>query len=163
MVTTFLFRHRDRLVGAWGAGAIVASWEPKGWFPSLVPLLAGLALRIWARHHIGPHSRGRILSTAERCTSGPYHFVAHPLYLANLLVVCGIATLLAGPTPTSIALVSGPAALYAWLAHREGAALRNATPRERSRALPASERRLASEWASTAPPLALWALLLWAA
>lgn len=162
MVTTFLFRHRDRLIGAWGVGAMAACWPPKGWLPSLVPLLAGLGLRLWARHHIGAHSRGRILSSAVRCTGGPYRFLHHPLYVANFLVVLAIASLLAGPTANALAAASGPALLYAWLGNREQAALDAANPLERSSSLPANERRLASEWASLAPPLALWAALLWA-
>lgn len=163
MVTTFLFRHRDRLIGAWGVGAIAACWTPKGWVPSLLPLLAGLGLRLWARHHIGPHSRGRILSSTVRCTGGPYRFLHHPLYLANFLVVCAIALVLAGPTATALAAASGPALLYGWLGNRERAALDAANPRELSSPLLPHERRLVSEWASVAPPLALWTTLLWVA
>ena len=161
MVTTFLFRHRDRLVGAWGAAGLVASWTPRGWIPSIAAILGGLALRLWARRHIGPHSRGRILSTGVRCTGGPYRWTRHPLYAANLLVVAGLATLMAGPTPAALALVSGPAALYAWLAWKEGQALDLAGAPERSQALPPGERGLRSEWASVLPPLAIWSLLLW--
>lgn len=163
MVTTFLFRHRDRLLVAWGVGSVVACWAPVGWTPSLVPLLSGLALRLWARRHIGPHSRGRILSTDVRCTGGPYRFLEHPLYVANLLVVCGLATLLAGPTGTALALLSGPTALYSWLGRAESRALDAARPRQSALALPPGERKLGSEWASLAPPLALWTFLLWAA
>lgn len=159
-MTTFLFRHRDRLVGAWGVGAVVASWTPRGWTPSILAVLGGLALRLWARRHIGPHSRGRILSTEVRCTGGPYRWFDHPLYAANLLVVAGLATLLAGPTPAALALTSGPAALYAWLAWKERQALDRSGVPERSSPLPRNERGLRSEWASILPPLALWSMIL---
>lgn len=163
MVTTFLFRHRDRLVGAWGAGSVLALWPPRGWTPSIAAVLAGLTLRLWARRHIGPHSRGRILSNTERCTGGPYRFLDHPLYAANLLVVAGLATLLAGPAPKALPAVLGPAILYAWLAREESRALREARAPERSHPLPRGDRGMRSEWASVLPPLALWSLLLWAA
>lgn len=163
MVTHFLFRHRDRLVGAWGAGSLLVLWPPRGWLPSLVPVLAGLALRLWARRHIGPHSRGRILSTEVKCTGGPYRYLAHPLYTANLLVIAGVSTMLAGPTPAALALVGGPVLLYAWLAAMEGKALRDARSPERAGALPSAERGMRSEWASLLPPLALWSSLLWVA
>lgn len=155
---TWLFRHRDRLVAAWGLLAVVLSWPPRGWLPSLVPLLAGVALRLWARAHIGPHSRGRILASPERCAGGPYRILAHPLYAANLLSILALALSLVGPSLSALLVLAGPAALYAVLARAETRRLRALDPPVRTTALPRSERRLRSEWASIAPPSALWLL-----
>lgn len=154
-----LFRHRDRLVAAWGLGAIAFSWPPRGWLPSGLLVLVSMALRLWARAHIGPHSRGRILSSPERCVGGPYRFLDHPLYAANLLAVAGLALALAGPGVSALAIVAGPAVLYALLGRAESRRLRALAPPTRSAALPRSERRLLSEWASLLPPAALWILL----
>lgn len=158
-VEDVLFRHRDRLVAAWGLGAFVLSWPPRGWLPSLLPLLAGFALRLWARAHIGPHSRGRFLSSPERCAGGPYRFLAHPLYVANLLAILAIALALAGPSLAVAGILSGPMLLYAFLGRAETRRMRELAPPARTAALPRAERRLRSEWASILPPAALWAFL----
>lgn len=154
-----LFRHRDRLVAAWGLGAFALSWPPHGWLPSLIPLLLGFALRLWARAHIGPHSRGRFLSSPERCAGGPYRFLAHPLYVANLLAILAIALALAGLSIAMLGILSGPTLLYAFLGHAETRRMRELAPPTRTSALPRAERRLASEWASILPPAALWTFL----
>lgn len=159
-MTPFLFRHRDRLLAVWGAGFLVLAWPPRGFGASLLPLLAGAALRLWARAHIGPHSRGRNLFAPVRCAGGPYALLPHPLYAANLLVVSALALQAAGPTVAAAAAVAGPALLYVVLARAEDRHLRAANPPVRSEALPWNQRRLASEWASLLPPSALW-ILLW--
>lgn len=153
-----LFRHRDRLVGAWGLVAIAASWPPRSWLPSAVPLVLGLLLRLWARAHIGPHSRGRILSSPERCTGGPYRFLSHPLYAANLLVLLGLASALVGPDAAVLAILSGPTVLYILLGRVESRRLRELDPPIRNHPLPRAERKLRSEWASLVPPVVLWLL-----
>lgn len=153
-----LFRHRDRLVAAWGLVAIAAAWPPRGWLPSAIPLSMGLLLRLWARAYIGPHSRGRILSSPERCTGGPYRFLSHPLYAANLLVLLGLASALAGPDVAVFAILSGPTALYILLGRAESRRLRELDPPLRNHPLPRMERKLRSEWASILPPVLLWLL-----
>jgi len=163
VVSAFLYRHRDRLVVAWCAGCALATWPPVGWVRSWPLLVAGLALRIWARAHIGPHSRGRNLSAPERCVGGPYRWIGHPLYLANLLVAAALGLALSGPAPAAALFLAGPAALYAALARAESARLRLEAPPPRSQALPWNLRRMRSEWASLVPPVLAWTLLLWVA
>jgi protein-S-isoprenylcysteine O-methyltransferase Ste14 len=157
-VSTFLFRHRDRLLSAWGAGFLVLAWPPRGFGASLVLLIAGGALRLWARAHIGPHSRGRNLSAPVRCAGGPYALLPHPLYVANLLVIAALALQVAGPSVAAGAALAGPALLYAALARAESRHLRATSPPVRTEALPWSQRRMASEWASLLPPAGLWVL-----
>jgi len=160
-VISFLFRHRDRILAAWGLLAIAVFRPPRGWVPSLAFLLAGFSLRLWARAHIGPHSRGRNLSSPERCTGGPYRWIDHPLYVANLLVIAGVALEIAGPEPAALVILSGPVVLYALLGRAESRRMDASNPPERSTPLPWSERRMASEWASLVPSLLLWGLLAW--
>ena len=64
----------------------------------LPPLLAGVALRLWAAGHL--------LKTHELVVSGPYAHTRNPLYLGTLLIGCGFA-LLAGSLPALIAAPIG--------------------------------------------------------
>ncbi len=47
----------------------------------LVPILAGLALRTWALGHLRRNT--------TLCTSGPYAYVRHPLYLGSFIILMG--------------------------------------------------------------------------
>lgn len=154
-----LFRHRDRLLASWGIAVTIIAWPPEGLLLSVVPLACGILLRLWARAHIGPHSRGRFLTSPERCAGGPYRYLAHPLYAANLLALSALALALAGPGFGAIAILSGPTALYLLLGRAESRLLRVLDPPVRATPLPRAERRLGSEWASILPPVVLWALL----
>lgn len=155
----YLFRHRDRLLGLWGIGFLGLMWPPRGMPSSLFLLVGGITLRLWARAHIGPHSRGRNLSAPVRCAGGPYAFLDHPLYAANLLVVASLALQVAGPTVAAVAALAGPTLLYALLGRAESRHLLETSPPVRTRPLPWVQRRMASEWASLLPPLALWLAL----
>jgi len=124
-VNAFLYRFRGELVVLWNLAFLPWILPSRGWMPSAFPLLAGLALRAWARRHIGAHSRGRILAYPERVEDGPYRWIPHPLYLANLLVLAGLASCVLGPRPPCLALaLAGPAFLYALLARAESRLLR---------------------------------------
>lgn len=158
-MTPFLFRHRDRMLALWALGCLVLSLPPRGWPLSLVPLAAGSALRVWSRRYIGPHSRGREFAAPYRCVGGPYRFLAHPLYAANLLVAAGLALQLRGPEAGALACLAGPSLLYAFLARAEGIALRRADPPVRRDPLAPGSARLRSEWASHLPALLAWLLL----
>lgn len=48
---------------------------------ALMLVLAGAFLRFWAKGH---------LKKGDLCTTGPYAFVRHPLYLGSLLVIAGV-------------------------------------------------------------------------
>lgn len=158
-MTALLFRFRGELLAAWGLAALVAKWPPEGCAASVALLFAGLALRAWARRHIGAHSRGRELSCPERSVSGPYRFFSHLLYLANILVVSSLSLVLAGPGWRAALLVAGPVALYAFLARAESAFVRSHPSPERSAPHDANSGRWRSEWASSVPQVAAWCIL----
>jgi len=62
-----------------------------------VPLFViSASLRIWARMHIGLHSRGSELLAPQIVKSGPYSFFKHPLYLSNWLAGASFAILYSG-------------------------------------------------------------------
>lgn len=153
----FLYRRRDVLVSAWCAVWIPFLLPSRAWTPSILPLLLGFALRAWARRHIGPHSRGRTLACPERSTGGPYLWFPHPLYLANLLVVLGLAACATGPSPARLAaILSGPVLLYAALARAESRLLRATDPPARRIPLDPTTGRWRSEWASFIPQALVW-------
>lgn len=158
-MTAFLFRFRGELLAAWGVGALVWGGPPRGFPPSLALVVSGLALRAWARRHIGPHSRGRVLDCPERSVAGPYRYLSHPLYVANLLVVASLALALVGPTPQALVLLLGPVLLYAFLARAESAFVARSRTPERRTPHDRSTGGWRSEWASFAPPLAAWIAL----
>jgi len=55
-----------------------------------------VSLRIWARMHIGLHSRRSELCAPQIVKSGPYSFFKHPLYLSNWLAGVSFAILYSG-------------------------------------------------------------------
>jgi protein-S-isoprenylcysteine O-methyltransferase Ste14 len=126
--------------------------------PTSETLLAGLglslfalSLRGWAFAHLGGAGRTRDLAApTERVNSGPYRWVAHPVYVAN----CGLAgAMLVAAAPGWIigaGLGAFVFAFYGLLAWREGAQLRDvpAAPGLIAwRRVPRWER---STWATTA-------------
>lgn len=158
-VTRLLFRFRGELLAAWGICATILLWPPSGCIWSLPLLLAGISLRLWARRHIGPHSRGRNLSCPERSVAGPYRFVRHPLYAANLLVILSLALSLAEPGwKTAVAMI-GPACLYAALAHAESRFVAASGAPTRNSAHDRISGKWRSEWASTLPQIGSWIAL----
>jgi protein-S-isoprenylcysteine O-methyltransferase Ste14 len=158
-MTAFLFRFRGELLAAWGIAAFAWGWPPRGFAPSFALLAGGLALRAWARRHIGPHSRGRVLDCPERSVAGPYRFLRHPLYVANLLVAASLALALVGPRPPVLLLLLGPVLLYALLGRAETVFVaRSGTP-ERRTPHDRSTGGWRSEWASFVPPVAVWGVL----
>lgn len=158
-MNAFLFRFRGELLAAWGIGAFVWGGPPRGYPPSIVLLVGGLALRAWARRHIGPHSRGRVLDCPERSVAGPYRHLRHPLYAANLLVAASLALAIGGPTPKAFLLLLGPLLLYAILARAETAFVAKSGTAQRRTPHDRSTGGWRSEWASFAPPLVAWIAL----
>ncbi len=161
-MSAWLYRLRGEWIGAWCVLVGVLSWPARGTWVSGVPLVAGLALRVWARRYAGAHTRGREMAAPYRAVGGPYRFASHPLYLANLLVLAGLAWRLQGNHLPAIALsLSGPLLLYAILARSESRLLATTNAPVREQALDALSGRWRSEWASLAPPLLVWFLLGW--
>jgi protein-S-isoprenylcysteine O-methyltransferase Ste14 len=160
-VNAILYRFRGELVVLWSLCWLPWLLPSRQWTPSVAALVSGLALRAWARRFIGAHSRGRILSCPERVSGGPYRWISHPLYLANLLVLAGLGSCVLGPDPLRLAFVlSGPGCLYLVLAREESRQLRIRNPPSRMLPIDSLSGRWRSEWASFLPPVALW---LWAA
>jgi protein-S-isoprenylcysteine O-methyltransferase Ste14 len=84
-----LSRYRVQLGFCFATPAVLfAHATPFSYVAFLPVVLAGLAIRTWARGH---------LDRAERvCTGGPYGWVRHPLYLGSFLMGLGV-TLMALP------------------------------------------------------------------
>jgi protein-S-isoprenylcysteine O-methyltransferase Ste14 len=62
-----------------------------------VPLfIAAAFLRVWARMHIGEHTRKDELSCPGLVQSGPYKYMNHPLYLSNFMAGASFALFHAG-------------------------------------------------------------------
>jgi len=67
-------------------GLLLLLLPPAPFEPIGVPIfLAALFLRVWARQHIGEHSRGSELACDEIVKTGPYRYIKHPLYLSNFM------------------------------------------------------------------------------
>jgi len=87
------YRFRGACVLLLGGAGVLVLWHmrpPVHEHWSLAVLLMGLGLRLWARGHIGLHSRGSHLEAPYRSVGGPYRYFSHPLYLANSLVALGL-------------------------------------------------------------------------
>jgi len=59
-------------------------------------LAGAVFLRIWARMHIGEHSRADELACPKIVKAGPYRYIKHPLYLSNFMVGMAFAFFHAG-------------------------------------------------------------------
>lgn len=51
--------------------------------PGIVLIVSGVLVRLWASGHIRKNE--------ELATDGPYAIVRHPLYVGNILILCGFA------------------------------------------------------------------------
>ncbi len=94
----WLFRWRG-VIGF--IGYFLVFWQAEPRLASLIGavplLLAGLGMRFWAMGHIGTGARVTTIGGSERIVAGPYHFVRHPLYLGNALLVLGVLLALLPP------------------------------------------------------------------
>lgn len=114
-------------------------------------------MRVWARRHIGLHTRGKRLEAPYRATGGPYRYISHPLYLANVLVALGCMGAIGGGVVESVLATLPMVLLYVLLARGESAYLAAGNP-------PAQSSRVdhpgwAKEFWSLVPPLLLWGVL----
>jgi protein-S-isoprenylcysteine O-methyltransferase Ste14 len=89
-------RLRPRLLVVYAATAALiwsARPSPLSIAVGLVPIAAGIALRIWATGYLHKNDALTI--------AGPYAFLRHPLYLGTLLVATGF-TVMAASLPAAI-------------------------------------------------------------
>jgi len=78
-------------------GLLLLLLPPAPFEPIGIPIfLAAFFLRIWARRHIGEHSRGSELVCDEIVKTGPYRYIKHPLYLSNFMAGMAFAIFHAG-------------------------------------------------------------------
>lgn len=102
------------------------------------------------------------MSAPYRSVGGPYRYLPHPLYTANLLVLAGLAWRLQGDRPLLVGLsLCGPLVLYVILARAESRLLAQQAAVDQDQPLDARAGRWKSEWASLAPPVLAWVLAGW--
>jgi len=78
-------------------GLLLLLLPPAPFSPIWIPIfLAAFFLRIWARQHIGEHSRGSKLVCDAIVKTGPYRYIKHPLYLSNFMAGVAFAIFHAG-------------------------------------------------------------------
>jgi len=78
---------------AWSA-FVVPSWIR---WVGIVPLLFGAFWIIWGLHHIGDNITVSIKTREDHAliTTGPYHWVRHPLYAAGIIESVGVCLMMA--------------------------------------------------------------------
>lgn len=125
---------------------------------------AGIALRIWARRYIGEHTRASHVEAPRLSTGGPYSFIAHPLYLSNLLIFIGYSLWWTHASTWGILCSALAIAFYWGLAQQEDFYLYRRFPEEWT----AWRKQVPyAFWpcrtpSSTPPPLRTWIASLWA-
>jgi len=94
-----------------------------------IPIFAlSVSLRIWARMHIGLHSRGAELCAPQIVKSGPYSFFKHPLYLSNWLAGVSFAILHSGFSEVCAIFCLAYLAFLLLLAFNENSFLKETQP-----------------------------------
>ncbi|MCO4773847.1 MAG: hypothetical protein KDA24_27695 [Deltaproteobacteria bacterium] len=93
-------------------------------------LVGGLALRLWAFAHLGPAGRTRDPSPpGGRVTTGPFAWLPHPVYLANVLLAAGLAVCAGLQAGAAAAVVAIVVTFYGVLAARESRQVRPLAPK----------------------------------
>jgi protein-S-isoprenylcysteine O-methyltransferase Ste14 len=95
----------------------------------LLCLAAGLAIAVWARHHLGRNwgMPMTVTSEPELVTSGPYRAVRHPIYSGLLLAAVGTAMC---TTVSALSVAVVVAAYFIYSARVEEGLLAEALPSE---------------------------------
>lgn len=161
MITASAFRWRGALLVVPAVAAIaLGAPAPRSLAIGFAAALPPLLLRAWAFAHLGGQGRTRDPDPPPaRVVTGPYAWVSHPVYVANLAL--GMAFLVAVRPPPAWAggLALGLGGFYALLALRESGQLRAVPPAGRQ---PPQWRRVArwerGTWITTALFFALAAL-----
>jgi len=92
------------------------------WIPIFI---AAFFLRIWARMHIGEHSRGSELACPEIVKTGPYKYIKHPLYLSNFMAGAAFAIFHTGFSLAALGFCTIYAYFLTYLAQKENAFLKS--------------------------------------
>ncbi len=144
-----------------GALALIVMLTADGLLrPAALPwVLAGLGLRAWSFHWLGPAGRTRRPGPPPaRSVGGPYSVLGHPVYVANLLLAAGLVVAVVRSGAVAALFLGAVTALYAALAAREEPLLRG-LPERREPAL--SARGVARSERSTWITTALVLLIAW--
>lgn len=81
-LAAFLRRHRRTIgIPLVIAALLLARYNPRFLIPSLILVVIGELIRIWAAGHL---QKEKILTTG-----GPYRFIRNPLYLGSFLIAIG--------------------------------------------------------------------------
>jgi protein-S-isoprenylcysteine O-methyltransferase Ste14 len=89
--TRFYYRYRGLLLAPPLLLAVFCTWRETENDLIIFPLgltffALGVAVRYWSQCHL----HYRLSVKKNLTTSGPYRFVRNPIYLGNLLIVCGV-------------------------------------------------------------------------
>jgi len=102
----------------------------------VVLCVAGMAILVWARQHLGTNWSQTVAAKEghELVTSGPYRFVRHPMYAGGLLACVGSVIVCGGPWIFLLVILG---ALFLWRTSAEDKVMERQFPRE----FPQYERR----------------------
>jgi len=90
----WLFENRGWVPIPLVALEVIASDNKAYWIAiGLLVMALGEAIRLWGVAHIGPISRTRKDENGPLVSSGPYQWSRNPLYLGNVLLHAGLASL----------------------------------------------------------------------
>jgi isoprenylcysteine carboxyl methyltransferase (ICMT) family protein YpbQ len=124
-----LFRYRA-VIGVTGFVLAMAFAHPSAHslLVGLIPIAAGLILRVWAAGYIGTAGRVKEIGVQELITSGPYRFLKHPLYYGNFLLVLGVLMSLHPSKWLALLILVLFIIEYAIIARTEQEAVKSAAP-----------------------------------
>lgn len=159
----WLFEQRGAVAGTLAIIAVLGGRPTVGSFV-LGGLLSApfLALRAWAFAFLGGQGRTRDPAPpAARVVSGPYRFVKHPVYVANMgLALALVIGARVAPGPAGL-LAGLAAALWLTLAWREDEILEGLSERGGEADWMAVRRSERSTWMAGAIAAGLLALRVW--
>lgn len=72
----------------------------------VIMTVIGLGVRAWAAGYIGKIARVGEYRSRFRITGGPYRLLRHPLYIGNLLLVCGTVLLFNPPLWPAVIIIA---------------------------------------------------------
>ncbi|MCL2284436.1 MAG: hypothetical protein FWC26_14060 [Fibromonadales bacterium] len=123
-MSEFLYKNRGIITAF--LGVLLLVFPPSPFECIGIPfLIAAVFLRIWARMHIGEHSRGSELACPEIVKTGPYKYINHPLYLSNFMAGGALALFHTGFSKETLAFCAIYAIFLTYLAKKENTFLKS--------------------------------------